>query len=414
MNKIITSSLSPNFEKDDISLIFKNILAFWKWKRGDNIKELELSFSKENGLGKCYSFNSGRSCLIAILKLLKIKKGDEIIVQGFTCNAVINPIIKIGAKPVFVDIKADLNINEKKIQSAISSKTKAIIVQHTFGLPAEIEEIKDICKDNNLYLIEDCAHSLGAKYNNKYCGSFGDVSFYSFGRDKIISSVFGGMLGLNNKDLEKEMDKIYENFEYPSYFWILSQLLYPIVMEYIFLPLFKFRLGRIFYSVMFELNIFSLRSVVKKENQGVMPIYFGKRLPNILALLALNQFKKLDKFNKHRKKIAQEYFKEFKNSLIKTVYNNDFYKKEPIFLKFPILTNNSDVILKNLRKQNMFLNDGWRETIVVPPLTDQKKMRYIKGSCIMGEKISKEILSLPTHIKISLEDARKIASIIKK
>lgn len=407
MSKIIYSALFPNFEKDDVDLSFKLLFSFWKWKRGEEIKELEVSFQEKFKLGQCFSYNSGRSCLLAILEAMDIKKGDEVIVQGFTCNAVINPIIKAGAKPVFVDLKHDLNIDEKKIQSSISSKTKAVIVQHTFGWPAEIEEIRDICKDNNLFLIEDCAHSLGVKYNNQYVGSFGDVSFFSFGKDKIISSVFGGMVSVNNSSLKVK------EYDFPSNWWTFQQLLYPVLMQYVFLPLFRFKIGRLFYSLMFEFNIFSLRSVTKSENQGVLPGYFGKRMPNALAILALNQLKKVDRFNEKRREIAKVYFKEFRNSSVKPVFSNDFGVKEPVFLKFPVLVNNPDKVLKELREHNIFINDGWRETVIVPPLTDQKKMEY-EGGCVLSEIISKQILSLPTHAKLSLEDVKRIASIIKK
>ena len=405
MKEIIYTSLFPNFEKDDVSLCFR--LLFSSLKKGEHIKELELNFQNKFGFNQCLSFNSGRSCLMAILEAINIKKGDEVIVQGFTCNAVINPIINIGAKPVYVDLKKDLNIDEKKIQSFISSKTKAVIVQHTFGWPAEIEEIRDICKENNIYLIEDCAHSLGAKYNGKYVGSFGDISFFSFGRDKVISSVFGGMVVLNNQSL-----KIKE-YAFPSNLWTINQLFYPILMQYVFLPLFRFRMGRLFYSLMFELNIFSLRSVTKKENKGMLPNYFGKKMPNALARLALNQLDKIDKFNEKRKQAAKLYFKEFKNTSIKMVFSEEYGKREPVFLKFPILVKNPETILKKLRKENIFLNDGWRETVIVPPLTNQKTMKY-KGDCILSESMSKQIISLPTHMKITNKDIVKIASIIKK
>lgn len=406
MKDLIYSSLFPNFEKDDVDLCIK--LLFSPLKKGDKIKELELAFKNKFGFNDCFSFNSGRSSLMALLEAMDIKKGDEIIVQGFTCNAVINPIINIGAKPVYVDLKKDLNIDEKKIQQSINLKTKAVIIQHTFGWPAEIEEIRDICRDNNIYLIEDCAHSLGAKYNNQYVGSFGDASFFSFGRDKIISSVFGGMVVINNPSL-----KIKE-YDFPSSLWTINQLLYPILMQYVFLPLFSFKLGRIFYSLMFELNVFSLRSVDKKENQGILPQYFGKKMPNALAALALNQLNKVDRFNSKRKEIAKAYFSIFRNSNVETVFKEDFNNKEPVFLKFPILIDNPEKVLKELRKENIFINDGWRETIVVPPLTNQEKMKYTKGECKYGEEISKKILSLPTHAKLTIEDIEKIASIIKK
>lgn len=410
MKKVISSILSPNFEKDDVSLSLKLVFSPWHWKKGEKIRELERTFKEKFGLGDCFSFNSGRSCLLAVLRAMDIKEGDEVIVQGFTCNAVVNPIIKTGARAVFVDLKNDLNIDEKKIDEKISSRTKAVIVQHTFGWPAEIEPIKEICQRNNLYLIEDCAHALGAKYGNKYCGSFGDAGFFSFGKDKIISSVFGGMLAINNQKLVNKVGEIYEKSPFPSSFWIFQQLIYPYLMEYIFLPLFRFRPGRIFWSLMFELNVFSLRSVTKKENRGVLPSSFGKKLPNALACLALNQLNKLERFNGHRREIARIYFKELRDI---SVFNEDFNEREPVFMRFPLLTDKSSLIISELRKSSVFLNDGWRETIVVPPKTLQEKMGYEKGECRLAEKVSKNIVSLPTHIKVSFEEAKEISSIVR-
>ncbi|MDD5555093.1 MAG: aminotransferase class V-fold PLP-dependent enzyme [Candidatus Pacebacteria bacterium] len=410
MKKVISSILSPNFEKDDVALSLKLVFSPWHWKKGEKIRELERTFKEKFGLGDCFSFNSGRSCLLAVLRAMDIKEGDEVIVQGFTCNAVVNPIIKTGARAVFVDLKKDLNIDEKRIEEKISSRTRAVIVQHTFGWPAEIEPIKEICQRNNLYLIEDCAHALGAKYDNKYCGSFGDASFFSFGKDKIVSSVFGGMLTINNQKLVNKVREIYEKSPFPSSLWIFQQLFYPFLMEYFFLPLFRFRLGRIFWSLMFELNVFSLRSVTKKENRGVLPSSFGKKLPNALACLALNQLNKLDRFNGHRREIARIYFKELRDI---SVFSEDFNEREPVFMRFPLLTDKSSLIISELRKSNVFLNDGWRGTIVVPPKTFQEKMGYEKGECRLAEKVSKNIVSLPTHIKVSLEEAEEIASIIR-
>jgi dTDP-4-amino-4,6-dideoxygalactose transaminase len=410
MKKVISSILSPNFEKDDVSLSLKLVFSPWKWKKGPEIKELERTFKEKFGLGDCFSFNSGRSCLLAVLEAMDIKDGDEVIIQGFTCNAVVNPIIKKGAKAIFVDLKDDLNIDERKIEEKISSKTKAVIVQHTFGWPAEVKEIKEICRRNNLYLIEDCAHSLGAEYDGKYCGSFGDVSFFSFGKDKIISSVFGGMLVVNNQKLVSRAKEAYEGSSFPSSLWIFEQLIYPFLMEYVFLPLFRFRPGRIFWSMMFEFNAFSLRSVTKKENQGILPSSFGKKLPNSLAALALNQLNKLERFNEHRREMARIYLKELRDI---SVFKEDFGKRKPVFMRFPLLTDRAGLIVSEMRKFNVFLNDGWRETIVVPPKTVQEKMGYREGDCRLAEKVSKNIVSLPTHIKVSFKEAKEIASIVR-
>ncbi len=88
--------------------------------------------------------------------------------QAFTCNAVSNPIFWAGAKPIYVDIDETYNMDPADLKNKISSKTKAVIVQHTFGVPAQIEKIQEICKKNKLILIEDMAHALGSKYQGNY------------------------------------------------------------------------------------------------------------------------------------------------------------------------------------------------------------------------------------------------------
>ena len=107
MLKPISISLSPNTERDDVFLAFKLLFQSWKWKRGKAVEELENEFTKYLGVKHTFSFNSGRSALFAILKSLNFKENDEVLLQAFTCNAVVNPIIWAGLKPIFVDCQED-------------------------------------------------------------------------------------------------------------------------------------------------------------------------------------------------------------------------------------------------------------------------------------------------------------------
>ena len=200
--KPISISLSPNTEKDDIRLASELILKPWQWKKGKETGKIEGELKGYLGIKYAVSFNSGRSALFAALKSLDLKKNDEILLQSFTCNALINPILWAGLKPVYVDCLEDtFNINAEDLKRKITPKSKAVIVQHTFGLPAEIDKILEICQKNNLILIEDCAHSLGASYGGRKVGTFGKVSFFSFSRDKAISSVYGGAVATNDEIL---------------------------------------------------------------------------------------------------------------------------------------------------------------------------------------------------------------------
>ncbi|MFA5072116.1 MAG: DegT/DnrJ/EryC1/StrS family aminotransferase [Candidatus Pacearchaeota archaeon] len=405
--KTISISLSPNTEKDDISLAFSLIFQPWKWRNGKPTKDLERMFRNHFGFKNAFSFNSGRSSLIAILKAMEIGKDDEVILQAFTCNAAVNPIIYVGATPVFADIDESLNIFPDDVIKKITKKTKAIMIQHTFGYPGDINEIRKICMANNLYLIEDCAHALGAKYKDSFCGSFGDASFFSFGRDKVISSVYGGMVTVNNDVLLEKVSHFQKEIDYPSCFWTLQQLLHPILMNKIILPLYDSKLGRGLLALFLNLNILS-KAVTSKENQGELPNYFPKRMSNELAFLAMNQLKKIDRFNEHRKEITQLYDSMLVNKKeFKVVFKKD-KDKEAIFLKYPLLNVNPAKVVREARKKGIYLNDGWFGSAVVPSLTSLEKVCYIANSCPQAEEVAKRIVCLPTHINISREDAKRV------
>jgi dTDP-4-amino-4,6-dideoxygalactose transaminase len=352
---------------------------------------------------------------MAILEAMKIKEKDEILLQAFTCNSAVNPILNLGAKPVFINIDETMNLDPEDLKKKITEKSRAVMIQHTFGWPAKIDEILEICKKYNLFLIEDCAHSLGTKYKGKFCGTFGDVAFFSFGRDKIISSVFGGMVATNDEKIGERIKEFQEKLDYPSNFWIFQQLLHPILTNYLVLPAYGLNnaLGRIILGLFHVFSILS-KGVYKKEKKGKIPKYFPRKLPNALAILALNQFKKLERFNEHRREIADFYENELKNTKLVLPLAKSRENLTPTFMRYPILIQgDTDKILKEARKRKIYLDDGWRKTPIVPPDTDISKMKYTPGTCPHAEKLSKMILNLPTHINISKKDAEKIVDFLK-
>ncbi|MBU2635457.1 aminotransferase class I/II-fold pyridoxal phosphate-dependent enzyme, partial [Patescibacteria group bacterium] len=312
--KPITISLSPNTQKDDIWLALKLVFQPWKWKKGRAIEELENQFKKYLNVKYAFAFNSGRACLMAILKSLNLEKDDDVLLQAFTCNAAVNPVLWNGLKPVYVDCDEDnFNIDiedlKKTLRQAQGKRSKVLIVQHTFGLPAEMIEILEIAKQNNLILIEDCAHSLGAEYYKQKVGTFGSAAFFSFSRDKIISSVYGGMVVTNDDRLAKTLRQAQGDLDYPSHCWILQQLMHPVLMNFLILPTYRILLGKIILILCQRFRILS-KAVHWKEKRGKKPSYFPKRMPNALAILALNQFKKLDTFYNHRRDLANFYYNE--------------------------------------------------------------------------------------------------------
>lgn len=412
--KPISISLSPNTEKDDIRLAFKLIFRPWKWKKGDATEEIENEFKKYLGLKHAISFNSGRSAFFAILSSLSLPKDDEVLLQAFTCNAVANPILWAGLKPVYVDCGdgstgSPFNLDVDDLKKKITTKSKIVLVQHTFGCPAEMDEILEICRQNNLILIEDCAHSLGAEYKQRKVGLFGKVAFFSFSRDKVISSVYGGMVTTNDENLAKKIKEYQEKIGYPSHLWIFQQLLHPVLMNWLILPTYSF-LGK-YLLVLFQWFHILSKAVHWKEKRGLRPNYFPKRLPNALAILALNQFKKLERFNQHRQEIAEFYSRELSNTKYQILDTK--YKEGNIFLRFSVKCPNAHQIIKQAWSKNLLIGD-WYTNPIAPDDTKLDKMKYEKGSCPQAEKLAETTFNLPTHINISQNDAQKIVDFLKK
>jgi len=433
--KPISISLSPNVEKDDVGLALNLLIRPWLWRRGKAVRELEESFKNYLGVKYAFSFNSGRSSLYAILKALSavegLKSGDEILLQAFTCNAVPNPVLWAGLEPIYVDCnKDDFNIDVEDLKSKITSKSKIVIIQHTFGMPADMDEIRAVCAERNLILIEDCAHSLGAEYNGIKVGIQSRVAFFSFSRDKIISSVYGGMAVTNDDKLGEALRQAQGKFGMPSQIWILQQILHPILLNYFILPIYNFvDLGKLFLVAAQMAHVLS-KAVSWKEKRGLMPDYFPKSLPNAMATMAMNQLGKIEKFNLHRQNVAEYYYKELASfappsqtlrrasnasaAQAKFILPKQFDTRKNVFLRFTVMHPKAhEIIYEAWHKQNILLGD-WYTTPIAPFDTKIEDVKYVSGSCPNAEYLAKRTLNLPTHINISNKDAERVVNFLKK
>ncbi|MFA6474606.1 MAG: aminotransferase class I/II-fold pyridoxal phosphate-dependent enzyme [Patescibacteria group bacterium] len=380
---MITTALSPNVERDDVIQALKLIVQPWKWLNGSATEQLRNKLSIYFNNHEVILTNSGRTALLTILQALQLHDTDEVLLQAFTCNAVSNPIRWAGAKPVFVDITSETyTMNPVDLEKKITPHSKVLIIQHTFGQPANLEILLDLAKKNNLYVIEDCAHALGASYHHhQLLGTFGDAAIFSFGRDKVISSVYGGFLLLN-----KEQKNI-SQLPYPSLLWTLQQLIHPIVTK-----------SRYSFKVFQTLGLLSL-AVSQLERFGKKPKYFPARLPNALAALALVQFDKLERFNKHRQLMAKMYHDNLQP--------NSPWQEDSIWLRYSVNVTDQPGVFNKLKQQGVILGD-WYWAPVVPTLLD-----YVSTSCPVAETVCKNIINLPTHINISPRAAEKIITLMK-
>ncbi|KKT82146.1 MAG: hypothetical protein A3H88_01940 [Candidatus Blackburnbacteria bacterium RIFCSPLOWO2_02_FULL_44_9] len=409
MRRPIAISLAPNYERDDVLLAVKTLINPFKWFNNAEVEKLEKEFA---GLyGNHYhalAVNSGRGAEYLILKALGIKERDEVIVQAFTCVAVPNSVRWLRATPVYVDIDNNYNIDPQDLEKKITKRTKAIIVQHTFGISANLERIKEVIRGKDIALVEDCAHSLGGSWQTKKIGTLGDVSFFSFGRDKVISSVFGGMILVNNSKetlfnrLKNETDNLFQ----PNLLWSLQQLLHPIAFSVI-LPVYSSGLGKLLLLGLQKLNLLS-RAVYASEKQGKHPKVFPQKLPPMLAILAKNQFKKLNRFNTHRKRIADYYFRSLRNK--KNIELPPLGNQ--VWLRFPIRVKNAQGLMHFAKKRGVLVGDWYKE--IIAPCPDPTVVGYERGSCPNAEHASRHIVNLPTYPTLALKDAEKVVHTIKE
>lgn len=409
IKKPIFTALSPNTETDDILLALKLLLMPWKWRKGS---ERELLNEKLSDLmqGRTYVFESGRSAFLAILKCLNLPKESEVILQAYTCVAVPNSVIWAGLKPVYIDIDPyTFNMSARDLEEKISARSRVLLIQHTFGLPADMDKLLVIAKKHNLFVIEDCAHSLGSEYKEIQTGNFGDAAFFSFGRDKVISSVFGGFAVIRNDELAHKMELLYHECNEPSKKWIVQQLLQPII-TFFAKKTYNILVGKIILWLSKRMNLLS-KAVYPQEKYGQKPRFLLKKMPNALAILAMNQLAKLDKFNNHRRQIAKVYNQELKDLDFLTTPNINSDVTH-IYLRYNILSARSEKLFGFAKKENIFLGD-WYNSPIAPRGINYQAINYIPKSCPVAEEISAKSINLPTDIHVTKNDALRIAKFIK-
>ena len=179
----------------DYKKIFKEVEKVIKkgdYTLGNEVDKFEKNIKKLMGSKFAIGVGNGTDALYLVLKSLDIGNGDEVITTPFTFIATVASISTAGAKPVFVDIKDDYNIDENKIEKKITKKTKAIMVVHWSGRPCELEKLSKIAKKHNLYVIEDAAQAVTAEYNSKPVGSFGDTGCFSLHPLKTLNACGDG------------------------------------------------------------------------------------------------------------------------------------------------------------------------------------------------------------------------------
>ncbi len=207
------SVCEPTLQGNELAYVTKAIKTGWISSNGEFINQFEQQFAKYCGVKYGVSCSNGTTALHLAIESLGIGRGDEVITPAFSMAASTNAILYARAKPVFIDSELDTwNIDTSKIEEKITSRTRAIMVVHTYGHPVEMEPVIKLAKKYGLYVIEDAAEANGEKYKEKKTGSLGDIACFSYYANKILTCGEGGMVVTNNESWAERARKLRNHF----------------------------------------------------------------------------------------------------------------------------------------------------------------------------------------------------------
>lgn len=414
--KSIFTAASPNTQLDDVIETVKMLFTPWRWNDIEINAKFKFALSGMLKVEYVHLIDSGRSALQIGLKTLEIKEGDEVVIPSFTCVVVANAVHYTGATPVYIDANEnDFNGDYENIEKYITEKTKAVVVQHTFGKIVDTQMVIDklaAINRTDIYVLEDFAHVIKEDIDLK--GTFG---FLTFGIEKVISSVRGGAIITHDEKLSALVEaNIKELPDFPTGHLIKS-LLNPIFW-YIAIPLHSVGLGRYSVGAM-------IRTVWRKlgflgimvegiENKAIKPDWFPAKMSPALSKLGLKQLLKLNKFNAHRTTIAKIYHLH-----LSEISDSEAYEDGRVYLRYPILLDNKEDFTKvwdYSRSIRVTLGNWFDKPLYGAGVDSEtyKKLCFVAAENPVTMKKAGLTLNLPTSVNISQERARELAEGIKE
>ncbi len=369
----------PFIGEEEIDQAVETLKSGWIGQ-GPKTKEFEESFANFVGTEHAVALSSCTAGLELSLIALGTKQGDEIITSPISFASTANIVVHRQAKPVFVDVDREtFNIDPESIRKNIGKKTKGIIPIHASGQPCEIEEIVSIAREKNLFVVEDAAHAIGAEYNGKKIGSFGDITCFSFAHNKIITTIEGGMITTDNRELAEHI-RINRQHGLSSDSWDRH------------------------------------RSKKAVFGEIIMPGYKAY-MTDVQASIGLSQLKKIKSILEEREKIAEKYDRVFENrdciSLQKIIpkarSSHQFY---PIILKLEKLKIGRDDFVSALRAENIFA--GISFTALHLHEYYRKTFGYRRGMFPNAEYLSDSTVSLPLNNGMGKDDIEDAVLAVEK
>jgi dTDP-4-amino-4,6-dideoxygalactose transaminase len=340
---------------------------------GNFINKFEIGLAKRTKTHQTVAVNSGTSALHLAMVLLGIKQGDEVICQSFTFCASANPIVYLGAKPIFVDSEKETwNICPELLEDAILSRIaqgklpKAIVVVHLFGMPAKMNEILEIAQKYQIPVLEDAAEAVGSTYKGKSCGTFGKVGVFSFNGNKILTTGGGGALISNDTQL-------------------ISRARYLSTQAREDLPYYQH-----------------------------LEIGYNYKMNNLAAAIGLAQLEQLDSWVQKRRLINTRY-KELLVDMPGISFQNDYEESKSNFWLTTILVDPEITGFTNDNLRVQFLKSDIETRFLWKPLHLQpvfRQLPFYGGS--ISEKLFNRGLCIPSSVDLTLPDQERIVSLISQ
>ena len=342
---------------------------------GEKTKEFENEFSKAHDNIDCTAVSSATAALHMSLLALGVKEGDEVIIPALTFVADINVVRIVGATPILADCDSfdDWNMSAQTIKKQITSKTKAIIVVHFAGYPCQMDEIVKLCRENNIALIEDCAHAPGATYKGKSVGTFGEYGCFSFFTNKNLSVGEGGML--TTKDVELSQQAKY----------FRSHGMTALTLD---------------------------RHKGRAITYDVAQTGLNYRIDEMRSALGLIQLDKLADANAQRKKLVERYVERLKDNMKISIPFLDLTNIKSVYHIFPILLNEK---IDRVALIGKLKEDGIQSSIHYPAFKDFTAFRDIGlNSAPIAEEIAIRELTLPLYPTMTMDEVDLVCdSLIK-
>jgi dTDP-4-amino-4,6-dideoxygalactose transaminase len=348
-----------------------------------------------------FYFYRGRVALYALLRALNAEPHDEVILQAFTCLAVPSPIVALGLRPIYVDIDPKTyNLDPRQMEQRVTPRTRVIIVQHTFGIPAPMDAIVALARNRGLVVIEDCCHTLGSTYGGKRLGCIGDAAFYSYEWGKPIVIGLGGAAVVHSEKLLHNMRALYDTFVDPPLNDVVRVNLQYIAHAMFRRPTFFWTIREI-YRRLSKIGII-IGTFPDEEFSGkASDEYQRKMAPSLRARLA-GKLAEMEAGILHRKRVGTQYENGF--TQLGLVRPKSPRGGETVYLQYPLIVQDKRRVLREARKWNVELGDLFASP--VHPLTSQqwKSVGYEKGCCPIAEDTCGRIVSLPLHESVRQAD----------